>query len=363
MATDTTAVRVLKGALEDSPTRGGTIVLRGVLDKRTLRHLRVDEYQREALPLASLVGLIEAFKRGDAIPDIELGVRTEKFKSPGDDFVLVDHVWIIDGQQRVNAALHVLAHDPDASIALGAKVHFGTTKAWEREHFRVLNQLRNKVSPNVLLRNQREDSPGIGTLYGLSKNDKTFVLHGKVSWSQRMLRCELLTALQLLKITGMLHSHKAAGRSVSVRDMSRQIDQTCEVVGGVIMRENIKAFFDILDECWGLKLVSYKEMAPYLRGTFLLTLAQVLSDHHDFWQQPDEKRLFVNVDLRRKLAGFPITDPNVANLTSAGGRAGLLLYGMIRDHINSGKRTKHLRARVERAAPVGERDDSEIMAA
>lgn len=50
------SIRVLVGALDDSDLRGGSIILRGVIDKTSLAHLQIDNYQREALPLTSPEG-------------------------------------------------------------------------------------------------------------------------------------------------------------------------------------------------------------------------------------------------------------------------------------------------------------------
>lgn len=338
-------VRVIAGALDESDLRGGTIVLRGVIHADSLKHLKIDDYQREALPLASLAKLITAVKQGDVLPDIEIGMRGKRCAGKSDSYTLNDECYIIDGQQRVNAALTVMAQNPGIDVRLGATVHFDTTRQWERERFRILNSLRIKVSPNVLLRNMREENAGLASLYGLSTNDKTFALHGKVSWGQTMKRGELISALLLSKVALRLHAHKSAGRSTQLSEIYRQMDQLGKAFGHGNVRTNVKMFFDIVDECFGVKLVQYREMAPHMRGTFLMTLATVFSNHLDFWQDDESKKLFVNVDLRRKLASFPLQDPSVATLTSAGGKAGALLYQLIINHLNKGKKHKHLTER------------------
>lgn len=343
------SIRIVAGALDESELRGGTIILRGVVDKDSLKHLQIDSYQREALPIASLSGLMNAVKIGDTLPDIEIGMRGKKVTGRGDDYFLVDPCFIIDGQQRVNAALNVLVHNPVANVRIGATIHLDTTRAWEMDRFRILNSLRNKVSPNILLRNAREKNPGIASLYGLSTNDKAFALYNKVSWSQTMKRGDMLSALLLLKVAGRLHSHKSAGRSTQLSELSRQIEQLGNAFGHGNVRTNVKTFFDIVDECWGLKLIQYREMAPHVRGTFLMTLASVFSSHLDFWQDDESKKLFVEVALKRKLQTFPLHDPTVSNLTSAGGKSSALLFQLLVEHLNRGKRTKHLTLRC--AAP------------
>lgn len=350
-------VRIIHGALDE--TANHEIVLRGVIDPASLPHLCVDDYQREALPLSSLSSIIDALKEEETLPDVELGMRGENFGTEkGGVVVLLDPVYIVDGLQRINAAQHFLATNPKASVRLGATVHFGTTKEWERDRFRILNTLRSKVSPNVLLRNERENSKAVLMLFGLSTADKNFVLHDRVSWSQRMKRGELLSALMLAKTTGMLHSHKAATRGTSIADLVPGLDKAVDTFGIQNMRGNIRAFFELVDECWGIRRVQYREGASYMKGTFLTVLAKILSNHHDFWQQDaDERKLFVEASLRRKLALFPTNDPTVVNLASSGGKARESLYLLMRDHINSGKRTKRLTSRV---ADIGISDEDEM---
>lgn len=355
--TTTPSIRITNGALDESDLRGGTVILRGVIDKDSLKHLRVDDYQREALPLSSISGLIAAVQQGDALPDIEIGMRGTRCTGRGDDYFLGDQCFIIDGQQRVNAALTAIARSPEIAVRLGAMIHFDTTRQWEMERFRILNSLQNKVSPNVLLKNMRETNPALASLYGLSTNDKAFVLYNRVSWGQSMKRSDLTSALTIAKITNRLHSHKSFGKSGQLREVVRQLEQIGAAVGNGNVRANVKTFFDIVDASFGIKLVQYREMAPYLRAAFLITLAQVFSDHFDFWQDDEAKKLFVDIDMRRKLALFPLTDPNIAGLITGGAKGGGLLYQLIVNHLNKGKRSRHLQAR--RPAPMVDNDEVE----
>lgn len=333
------------GALDESVLRGGSIILRGVLDPTTLRYLKTDDYQRETAPLTSLLRLSNAIKAGEVMPDIELGMRGDRVKSSGDVYRLSDEVYIIDGLQRVSAALHLLGTIPEAVVNIGATVHFGTNKEWESERFRVLNTLRSPVSPNVLLRNEREKSPVLHTLHDLCTNQKSSPLFERVSWSQRMQRGELITALTLVKITGRLHYHKGALRSVKSADLAQGLERMAGQVGLAIVRDNINTFFNLLDECWGIRHIKYRETAVHLKGTFLYVLADVLSNHTDFWQGAGQNRLHINADLRRKINSFPMADPEISRLSGSGGKAHELLYTLLRDHINSGKRANRLKLR------------------
>lgn len=272
-------------------------------------------------------------------------MRGQKYKEHDDEWDLLDPIFGVDGQQRINACLHVLAMDPNAPVCLGAMVHFGTTKEWEREHFRKLNTLRNRVAANIILRNMAEDSKAVETLIALSSNDPNFVLRNRISWQQKMTRGDLITAVTFAKTVGRLVSHKAPARRTTVEQLVPALDKAVEIFGVNVLRENVRVFFDLLDECWGVKRVQYREGAAHLKGTFLYVLASVLSDHHDFWKQPDERRLFVEASLKRKLALFPVSDPEIVRMASSGGKARDHLYMMMRDHINAGKRTKRLSSR------------------
>ena len=344
MATKVNSVVIRNAALDE--IEGGKIVLRGTIDLASVHLLQVDDYQREALPLTALSSILDALKKGERLPDIELGMRGQRYKEVEDGvFRLYDPVFIVDGQQRVNGVGHHYGTNPDAVIHLGVTIYFDTDASWERERFRVLNTLRQKVSPNVLLRNKRDECKVIAMLYGLSHNDKQFMLHDRVTWSQRARKGELVSARLLAIVIGRLHSHRAPTKRLQIEEMVCGFKKAEEMIGVQIMRENTKAFFELIDECWGVRRVQYREGASYMKGNFLTTLAQLISDHTDFWKDPDEKRLFVEASLRRKLAQFPIHDPAVVQLASSGGKSRDMLYMMIRDHINSGKRTRRLDSR------------------
>ena len=184
MAKNGKSIHFLKATLDEiAGEKGSTqIVLRGVLDPVSLADLKVDEYQREPLPLSALSKLWGALRDGESLPDIELGMRGQDFDVSKDDkeFWLKGDVYIIDGQQRRNAALHILSIMPELNVRMGAMVHFGTSRTWERERFRVLILDRSRVSPNVLLRNMRHQSLAVLTLYGLSYNEPKFALVERV---------------------------------------------------------------------------------------------------------------------------------------------------------------------------------------
>jgi len=358
MAQDLKSVKIISGALHESPLRGGTIILRGVIDSSSLKSLRFDEYQREALPLASLKKLTDALKAGESLPDIEIGMRGQKHRTSGEDWFLQDDCFVIDGQQRVNACINAIAQQPGLPVFLGAAIHFDTDKVWERDRFRILNSDRVKVSPNVLARNMRDTHAGVNMIYRLSESDM-FCLGHKISWDQNMKRTKLITALNLMKITGRLHGHMSAGYSNQLNEVARQLDNLVEKATASQVRDNIVSFFNAVDEMWGIRAVAYRELAIHLHGGFLQMLARFFSDHKDFWRGVSDQKLFIEKDLKVKIASFPLNDPGVAPLTSSAGASLNVLYEMLVKHVNSGKRVKHLQPRPSRCVSDTDEGESE----
>jgi len=341
-------IRISSGALDEGVEKN-SIVIRGVIHNDDLRFLMTGSYQREAQPLTALSSLMRALDQGEPFPDIELGMRGDGNgvrEMENGNFELQDPIYIIDGLQRVNAAMHYIQRKPDAkNVRIGALVHLGTTEPWERDRFRVLNTMRQKVSPNVLLRNHKEESTAVDLLHAISSDDGAFALNRRVSWSQRMAKGELLGAMVMAKVIGMLHAHLAATKRNAIAELVPAMDKLVEIVGANAFRTNVRNFFDLIDECWGIRRVQYREGAVQLRGSFLLVLARFLSDHYEFWRDPNETKLMVEAPLRRKLAQFSTQDPTVQNLASSGGKSREMLYLLIRNHMNSGKRTKRLQSR------------------
>jgi len=336
------ALKILHGALD---VEGESILLRGRIDPTTLDVLEVDDYQREIMPLSTIRDIMEGFTSGE-VPDVELGMRgdnvTNTKDNNGQTFVLKGSIYIVDGLQRVTAARQLRLNGV-ADPRLGATVHFNTTREWEIERFKILNAHRTKLSPNILLRNLREKYSVIAMLFNMSADDRKFVMRQKVCWQQRQQRIHLISALTLLKVVGAMHSHVAPGARYSRwLDLAQGVQEIMSKVGRNIFQQNVRAFFDLIDNCWGIQNIAYKEGAAYMRSSFLLTLARVFSEHDNFWR---EKRFFVDADLVRKIASFPVTDPTVRQLAGSGGKSREMLYAMIVEHINRGKRSRRLEKR------------------
>jgi hypothetical protein len=106
--------------------------------------------------------------------------------------------------------------------------------------------------------------------------------------------------------------------------------------------ENVNTFFTFLNDTYSILDVSYRQHAVALKGNFMMALAGIFSDYEEFWVND---RLTISADLKRKLGTFAITDPYVKELASSGGRTTVMLENLIIIHINSGKRTRHLKRR------------------
>lgn len=335
-------VRVINGALDEDPTSASGMVLNGRIDPNTLRFLKVDsEYQR---PLGNRADIFEALKAGVIVPNVDIGVRGQDFECDGADFIVKSPAFIIDGWQRTGTALQLLEQDPNFPLRIFGTFHFGTDALWERHRFTELNKNVKKVSPNLHLRNMRDQNRAVLTLFGLSNNTKDFALYHRVSWSQSMRRGELISALVLAKTVLQLHGHHTSLTAGSTDAVASGIEVAASKIGLDTFRKNTFTFFEVVDECWGIRSIEYRAASPQMKSMFLTQLARVFSHHLDFWTT-GERVFFVPSSLRQKLAKFPINDPHVRSLAGSGGSAGYILYDLIVQHINSGKRTGHLRPR------------------
>jgi hypothetical protein len=336
-------IKILHAALDDfkDETRE-TIVLRGRIDPSSFDLFKTGPYQREALPITPTSKLVTALGKGETIPDIEIGMRGQRFFEQGDAFILRDPCYIIDGLQRVTAARYMRAHHENLNIRMGALVHFNTSEEWERKRFEVLNGERTRVAASVMIRNLRHDSKLILTLYGLSHTDKDFALYQRVCWNQRFQRGDLINASVFIRVLLHLHaSYTGAGQhSRAVLDRVRILEKS---VGLQATRENAKRFFDIVDEAWGIRNITVDYPTPHLRAGFLMVLSDLFADHYNFWDE--NKRLSVSRDDVEKLRALNPSDPNIINLVGATGAARSLLYGIMRDHLNKGRTTNRLRER------------------
>jgi hypothetical protein len=340
MPIETQKIRILNPSIDDYHN---TVVIRGILDNDDLGNLKTDYYQRELLPSSSRKHIREAIISGARLPDVILGMRGDEFELDKKILYLVNPVFIIDGQQRIKTLIEML--EDARKIRLGATIHLNTIPDFERDLFQKLNQYQKQVSPNILLRNTKEDHPVIATMYGLTHTDKNFPLYDRICWSQNMKRNDLLSAATFLHIILHLHAHLAPGRATGVHYAVTNSDVLVKRIGLPAIRANIKTFFDLIETCWGIKRIHIKGGAPYMRRTFLEILGRLFSDHTDFWSGDKEQRLEIPYALRKKLTSFPISDPEIMRLAAASGASRITLYSHFINHINSSKRTHRLTSR------------------
>jgi hypothetical protein len=338
MAKTEGSVKLVNASIDEAPK--GQIVFRGVLDPSSLDNIRVDTYQREVLPLSQVKGLAKAITDNEYVGDVTIGMRGASFTEKGNSVLLHDEVYIIDGLQRISVAQELILRGEQEHPHLGCIVHFNTTREFENDLFRTLNTKPIKLSSNVLIRNMRQSNAAVAMLYDLCY-DRSFPLVERVCWDQQMKRGHLLTALGLVKITGQIHATYGPGLSTHWEGACDGINRTMrDAVTRKIMRENVKTFFELLDDVWRVRDLPIRSGAAHLKNTFLIAMGRVISNHRNFWD--DNRRLIVPLDIRRKLKTFPINNPDIQRLASSGSTAANFIYFELVQHVNRGKRTHQL---------------------
>lgn len=335
------SVKVVKAALDDGGGGAdGDIVLRGVIDAASLANLKVDSYQREILPMSKIKDLATALRTGK-VPDIELGMRGGNYLEREGVFYLQDEVFIVDGLQRTSAAKELLKQG--LIPRLGATVHFNTDFKSEQDMFRKLNVLGVKLSANVLLRNEREAFESVEMLYRLCR-DSSFTLYNRVTWEQRMKRDHLVGGIRLLHTAIQQHIRftelpSDKERRGNYAELASTFDKMMLKIGRNTVRENVKRYWEVLDECFNVRGVSYSTRAPHLNKGFLTTIARVFANHRNFWA---DSTFVCSAELRKKISTFKILDPYIASLCCSSGPSLKGLYSLIIEHIDSGKRKHRL---------------------
>lgn len=327
--------------------RDGKIVAHGWLDLDAIESLNVGSYQREVLHTNKnkKSRVLRAVEENVQLPDILLGMRGQRYTARGKTMILEDPVFIIDGLQRTSAMRQHAADNPDARrrLRIGAEIRFDTTQESEKVLFTSVNLHRSAMSPNVILRNMRDEHRGLATLYGLSRSDKDFPLFGKVCWNQRMTREELITATVLAKASAALHRHISAGKDGRADLLGGKLDRQAAAIGLQTFRKNIVSFFETLDAIWGIRGIKYVDATYHLRGNFMNSLANVLSDHSDFWE---DDALVLDRAFINKMKSFPLDDPSIQRLAAGGSTTGLILYRHLVDHLNKNKQqSRYIRRR------------------
>ena len=118
------------------------------------------------------------------------------------------------------------------------------------------------------------------------------------------------------------------------------LQKLVERVGPNALRDNIKRYWDVLDECFDIRGIERASAPPHMKGGFLKAISNVFADHQDFWK---DSTFTVSSDLRRKLRLFNIHEPYIAHLCGSRGIAETMLYVLIVKHLDRGKRSRRLK--------------------
>lgn len=352
MAHEVTQVRITNGAF--ASTLEGEIVLRGTIDNSSLDALRLDNYQRKQLA-PNLIAAMMLGMEGTLVNDIVTAQRSGDYKMVAEDkdketYLLPGPIYIVDGQQRVAAVRGLLAMNKHATI--GGTIHFNTTEKWERTKFYHLNRLQHRCSPNVLMRNKSRDYPFLHLLVSLTHNHECPLID-RVCWEQRVEKRDLITGLMFLQSVVTLHAHFGPSRSgkTIVPNESVLVNNLLVLsakVGQARMRDNINMFYLMIDKLWTLRNLPSTFRATHLKGGFLTTLARVMSDHRNFW---DNYKLVIPSDLQKKIGTLPLKDDQFAAMAGSNSRGSrMILYPAILKHLNSGKRINKLVLHGERGS-------------
>ena len=327
----------------------GDTVIRGILSPESLENLRIDRYQREQMTPKKIANLAKAFVSKESIPDIDISERRKDFGVDNHgNVVLSGPVYIVDGQQRRAGALKAL--DEGFSPRLGAVVFLGKTKEWEKKRFLVLNLTQTRVSPSVILRNLKEENPGVRNLWYLSTTDESFFMKDRISWDQYMAKGQLLRATAFIGVAIQLHRHLITRNETSnacsgAERLASSVNRVFEAMDcSDCLRKNITTFFKTVDNAYNIRDITYVSSAAHIKGTFLVTLAEVFSSHENFWR---DKELVIDRRTIERLSKFNLFEPTIANLisNSSGNSVNRTLLSFIINHINHGRRSGRLKPR------------------
>lgn len=347
-------VRILRPSLDDE--EGGETILRGLIDLQSLHLLRVDYYQRERLSQKANRNIQRAIDTGSPLPDITLGMRGDRFHvDETGAVVLLDPVFIIDGQQRVGTIRTHLEDFPEERIRLGAAVHFNSNATRESRRFHAMNLYATRVGSGVILRNLKDEIPLLASLYGLSMTERSFPLYRRVCWAQARHKDHLLTASTYINTALRLHAHLAPVRHSGARYIPQISANLTRVVPIQQARENVATLWEAIDYAWGVTALQALTGVPYLKTGFLEALVTVLSNHLDFWDGP---KLKISPEHRRRLQVFKVHNPEIVRLASSGHGLGQdMLRHLLAEHLN-----QRLRRKLTPRIPLPQTDDEDVAA-
>ncbi len=296
------------------------VFVRGRLSLDSLGHIAIPKYQREKIAGLKHHELIEAIGT-DQLGDIDLGMRGTAYRERDGVLYLHDPVYTTDGFQRLAAAIAYVKLDPEAQFSLGAMVHFGSTYEQECVRFEDINTSQTRVSPNVLLRNRAINDPrsAIGLVYRMttstSPTHSSFPLNQRVQWGQSKTTTELIPANGLFKTICYLHGHLGYGVGNNVPMLCDKIEKIYLELGQKAFVDNIRAFFEVVDNSYGIRTIEYRDGSVHMNAGFLFALAQYFSHHeYPFWK--DDALAVRPADVKR-LGQFNLQEPSTNSLARA----------------------------------------------
>jgi len=300
-------VRILNCSLQDDDVTD-RIVLRGVLDQETLRYIRLDWYQREqGFSPSHISKIVSAFKSGNNIADITIGMRGQRVKNVKDTYILLDRCYCIDGGQRLYAAAVALKDVPDLKINLGVKAYTDTTEKFENELFCKLGTTQVKIASSVLIRNKKKESVAANMLINISK-DQDFALKDRICWDQARIKGQLLSGNRFTSIVALLHARRGGTTGGGCLEVLASVDRVLEKITEDVGKVNVIKFFDAIDRCWTLRNLEggSDEPRPHLKAIFLITFARMVSSHDEFWTGEEKNDFQFPEKFVRRLKGMPL---------------------------------------------------------
>ena len=319
----------------------GRRIIRGELEPESLMALEFDWYQRGRLSPGKLNRLMRGVREGSEFPDITVGMRGHDFAEIGNSTALelFDPCYVIDGMQRVSAFIMVMEDSPEIPIRLGVKAFLDSDVDFENRLFTKMNTGHTSVSACVILRNEKEHSRLAGTLYGLTVTDRDFALHNRICWQQVVdgsVGGHLMRGNVLLKILATLHAHIMRGPGIlnKVLDLLTSCERKIDLVGLHQSRLNLIAFFDAIDEAWGIRQAPIKFGTVYLQDGWTQVVAKIFNNHREFWHG---KELFISRDAVRDLRKINPNDAELVGLARGNRTQHLMLYQLMLNIMNKGQ--------------------------
>jgi hypothetical protein len=335
-------------------------IVRGELDPDSIGFLDFDWYQRGETRPAKLKKLVRGVKERSEFPDIILAMRSGNISDLTNSAVLElrDRVYIVDGLQRVTAFTIAMEDDPSLAVHIGAKVFLDSDINFELDLFSKMNTNHTSMASSVILRNEKEHSRVAATLYGLS-GDSAFMLADRVAWNQEADKSEggeLVRGVMLLRLLAAIHSHLLGAPSLFHRVLTllEACDRRIDAVGLHQARLNLMAFFEMIDEVWGLRKAPVKYGSIYITDAWTQIIARILSNHRDFWHGP---QLAISKDAIRDFKRINPSDPDLIALARGNRLQHELLYQTFLNIMNKGKSTNRYvdRFTLDKAEAAAER--------